>query len=662
MRETTRGRAGRRLAVFVTAAAALPVVALAPTPAQAAAAVTCASTGPTYAVDTAGNLLRQAMPTPLTGGTMPSPSTIDTGWSGYGQVMAGPDQELYGVKSDGLYLSRRTGSGTWDIHHKKISNNFGQYQQAADRDKITVDRAGHIWRLDENGALRWHKYYADTSSWYPGGDKIVDAEWSRYDAIVAGDEGVIYGREAATGSLYRSRYDFTSQRWTERHIRVSYSGWNTEGDLASLGGDTLLRVMPDGNLRYYRYDEDTDAWAVAAKVIGSDRWAGYRNVTAAPDTCSITADHTPPAPQITVEAHSTTSVLQASAGTVEYAYTDGIGRLVHGRQSDPSDFNSVQWTVVDDQEGFTGRPSLAEHSDGRLVLTAHNLNSDIWTRDQAAPAGADWSNWTDLAGRMAQHATTAELPDGRLVQFSVDADGRPWYRAEQEADGYFMSWLPLSGGSHTRPLTAVTVRDGIQLFGVNASGTLTTAHFSDGTLSAWTNLAGTGFTGTPAVVVYPGYRLAVFARDADGHIVHLAQSSEGAAFPGTWSQVGDKTFAGSPSVVISPLTGITEIMARADDGYLYNTGEQTQGSGTWRTWKQETYEAAATDPTAFTYTNASGPTWAFSYRTGTNQTRVYEASSATAFAAARTTAATAPPAPVFTAHALPAPTDEQSRP
>ncbi|MCZ9343079.1 tachylectin-related carbohydrate-binding protein, partial [Streptomyces sp. TRM76130] len=107
----------------MTAAAALPVVALAPTPAQAAAAVTCASTGPTYAVDTAGNLLRQAMPTPLTGGTMPSPSTIDTGWSGYGQVMAGPDQELYGVKSDGLYLSRRTSSGTWDIHHKKISNN-----------------------------------------------------------------------------------------------------------------------------------------------------------------------------------------------------------------------------------------------------------------------------------------------------------------------------------------------------------------------------------------------------------------------------------------------------------------------------------------------------------------------------------------------------------
>ncbi|MCZ9341117.1 hypothetical protein NGM37_25470, partial [Streptomyces sp. TRM76130] len=103
-------------------------------------------------------------------------------------------------------------------------------------------------------------------------------------------------------------------------------------------------------------------------------------------------------------------------------------------------------------------------------------------------------------------------------------------------------------------------------------------------------------------IVYPGYRLGVFTRDTDGHIVHLTQTAEGAAFPDTWSQVGDQTFAGSPSAVISPLTGITEIMARADDGYLYNTGEQTQGSGTWRTWNQETYETAATDPTAFAYT------------------------------------------------------------
>ncbi|KOV24075.1 hypothetical protein ADK58_21445, partial [Streptomyces sp. XY152] len=161
---------------------------------------------------------------------------------------------------------------------------------------------------------------------------------------------------------------------------------------------------------------------------------------------------------------------------------------------------------------------------------------------------------------------------GRLVQFAVDAGGRAWYRAEQAANGYFMSRLPLGGGSHTQPLTVVTVRDGIQLFGVNASGTVTTAHFSDGTLSAWTNLAGTGFTGTPAVVVHPGYRLAVFARDADGHIATMGQGTEGGAFPAAWSQVGDRTFAGSPSAVISPLTGITEIVARADDGFVYNTG------------------------------------------------------------------------------------------
>ncbi|KOV28086.1 hypothetical protein ADK58_12330, partial [Streptomyces sp. XY152] len=115
------------------------------------------------------------------------------------------------------------------------------------------------------------------------------------------------------------------------------------------------------------------------------------------------------------------------------------------------------------------------------------------------------------------------------------------------------------------------------------------------------------------------------------------------------------TFAGSPSAVISPLTGITEIVARADDGFVYNTGEQTQGSGTWRTWKQESFETAATDPTAFTCTNASGPTWAYSYRTNTNQTRVYAASSATTAFRGDSSEAKAEPAPVFEKHDLPAP-------
>ena len=91
--------------------------------------------------------------------------------------------------------------------------------------------------------------------------------------------------------------------------------------------------------------------------------------------------------------------------------------------------------------------------------------------------------------------------------------------------------------------------------------------------------------------------------------------------------------AGSPSAVISPLTGLTEIVVRGTDGYIHSTGETTQGSGVWRTWKSESFETSATEPTAFTYTNSSGPTWAYSFRTADNQTRVYQVQPSSAFAA-----------------------------
>jgi hypothetical protein len=157
------------------------------------------------------------------------------------------------------------------------------------------------------------------------------------------------------------------------------------------------------------------------------------------------------------------------------------------------------------------------------------------------------------------------------------------------------------------------------------------------------------------VVVYPGYRLGVFARNATGNVVTLSQASEGAAFPATWTRIGDRTTTGAPSAVISPLTGITEITARGDNGMIYNVGEESQGSGTWRSWQQVSFEESATDPTAFTYTNANGPTWAYSFRTNSNQTRVYEVEPTNSSFGIQSADGDAKPAPTFTRHELPGP-------
>jgi hypothetical protein len=645
-------RSARWTAIATAIAATLPLLVAVPGTAHAAEAASCTTTGPTYALDSAGKLLRYDMPTPLSGGNLDTPGQIDTGWTGYGRMLAGSAAQFYGIKADGLYLSHRVSStGTWDIHHKKISDAFGWLTKAEDRNQVTIDRGGWIWVLDNAGALRAYKYNSADGTWATNSGKIVDQGWDRYNLIVAADAGVIYGRSATDGKLYRSRYDFTSQRWVERHVVESLADWNqyTKG-ITSIGGDTLIGINATGQAHYYRFDENIRDFPVYKKTVGADGWDAYPNVSGAPDACRIVNNHTPAATPVPLESYTPNAVMQASDGKLELAYTDNIGRLVHGR-TDPADINGAQWTVISGQEAFTGTPSLSEHTDGRVVVTAHNTSGSVWQRNQTAKGAVDWSDWIDLAGAMGRHAVTGKTPTGLMTEFALDADGKPWYRIQQRANVDFMGWMPLSGTGFAGPLKAVTVRDGIQLFGKDSSGNLSTALFKeDGTLSAWTSLGNPAITGSVSVVVYPGYRMRLFATDTNGNVVTAGQSVEGGAY-GTWDSVSGVTAQGSPSAVISPLTGLTEIVVRGTDGSIYNTGETTQGSGQWRNWQQVSFEASATEPTAFTYTNPTGPTWAFTFRTSDNQTRIYQVQQTSALSAMRAAA----DAPDFKGDKLPAP-------
>ncbi|WP_406731733.1 tachylectin-related carbohydrate-binding protein [Streptomyces sp. NBC_01794] len=619
----------RRLTVVATAAAAaLPLLIALPGTAQAADAASCVAGGPTHAVNSAGSLLQYKLKSPIDGaGGYVNPTTIGSSWNLYPLVLSGPHGKFYLFKADGTYYGRRdNATGTWPVSVRKITSDFGWLADAADRNQVTVDRSGRMWVLLNNGQLNLYQYDGSGDVWNAastGG--VVDTGWNRYDLIAAADDGVIYGRSATDGKLYRSRYDATSQRWTERHVEVSTSDWRQFKSLSSNGGDTLLAVKTTGEAYYYRFDENNRTWPVNRVQVGTSGWQNLLSVSAAPDSCKILASHTPAAPARAQETYTRASVMQSSTGSLEIAYTDNIGRLVHGRMKDASNINDVQWTTLSGNENaFTGQPSLAEHTDGRVVVSAHNTSGSVWQRNQTAKSAADWGSWTDLAGAMAQQAVTAKTPSGLLAQFAADKDGKPWYRLQAAANGSFKGWMPLAGTGFTGPFTTVVVQDGIQLFGKDASGLLSTALFKDdGTLSAWTPLGAQAITGTPAPVVYPGYRIRVFATDPNGTVVSTTQSTAGGAY-GDWTPVGDLTAKGSPSAVISPLNGITEIVVRGADDTIYSTGETTQGSGAWRTWRSVSVETAATEPTAFAYTNASGPTWAYSFRTADNQTRIYQ--------------------------------------
>lgn len=617
----------------MSAAAAVPLVVAVPESARAAETASCTANGRTFVTNSVGDLLQYTMATPLTGSTFSAYTKVGAGWGSYGKVLAGPSGQFYAFKSDGTYYGHRTSTGTWDVNPKRVSTYLGWLANAADRDQATVDREGWLWVADNLGQLYAYRYDATIGT--TGGLRSLgrlDKGWERYNLITAGDAGVLFGR-TSDGKLYRSRYDYTSQRWIERHVLVGSAAWGNFEAVTGGGGDTLVTVNPTGEALYYRRDEATGTWPVVGKEVAAGGWHNFTNVTSAPDNCKLTTNHTPAAQPQQMESFSRTAVAQGSSGKLELAYTDNFGRLMHGR-TDPADINNIQWTPISVNDAFSGQPSLAQHADGRVVVTAHNASGNVWQRQQTAATGTDWAGWTDLGGAMAQHAVTAKTPGGLLVQFAVDAEGRPWYRIQVAANAETLSWMPLAGSGISGPLTAVPVRDGIQLFGRNASGALSTALFKqDGTLSAWTAIGTQATTGTPSVIVYPGYRMRIFATDANGKIVTTAQSAEGGTY-GAWTSVGDSAqdngtpvdplvVSGSPSAVLTAQT--VEIVVRASDGSIYNAGETSQGSGAWRPWQKVGQETAATEPTAFTYTGASGLTWAYVFRTAANQVRIFQA-------------------------------------
>ncbi|GGM45846.1 hypothetical protein GCM10012275_16070 [Longimycelium tulufanense] len=477
-----------------------------------------------------------------------------------------------------------------------------------------------------------------------------DVDKDGYADLLVGTPGKSYGTVKGAGAVYLFRggpreTDSTRSLRHGRRIAQFDVGERNEG------GDAFGSSLAMGDING---DGKMDA---AVGSVGEATTGKPRSGTAT----ALTKLARPIRSDVAVEQFSRTSAMQASplpgaaAGTLEYAYTDNIGRLLHGHQPDPDNVNSVRWTVISENEAFTGQPALTEQADGKLQIFGHNATGPMWTRTQATKNPPEWASWSPVEGAMAAHATTARQEDGAVVAFASDADGVLWALPQGGANGSYTSWLSLGLAGFGGTLTAVPVSGGIQVFGLGSDGTLRTVRYADRTLSDCTVLSDPGLTGIPAVVVYPGSKIQVFVRGGDGSILTKKQDDTG-SFPQTWDRVGTFTAAGSPSALISPASGKVEVVARGTDGGIYSTGETVQGSGEWRDWSKITFDfdKAATDPTAFAYANANGPTWAFVFRNSDNQSRLYNVTSS--FGAAMTmTRGAAREGEAFTAVTLPTP-------
>jgi serine/threonine protein kinase len=117
------------------------------------------------------------------------------------------------------------------------------------------------------------------------------------------------------------------------------------------------------------------------------------------------------------------------------------------------------------------------------------------------------------------------------------------------------------------------------------NGTLIAARFTIGSWSAWTTLpGGPAYTGDPAVATAKDGRLIVFARAETGQVAEIWQTSPGSA---SWQgpiPLGTTITHSSPAVVIWP-GGHLEVFALLSDAHVgYVSQSSTSGGGTWTGW------------------------------------------------------------------------------
>ncbi|NJP92521.1 hypothetical protein HCN51_24125 [Nonomuraea sp. FMUSA5-5] len=441
-------------------------------------------------------------------------------------------------------------------------------------------------------------------------DLVIGAPGKAYGAAGAGAAFLFRGGAPAAGS--------TAGLTTGRRVTQTDAG-----DVAE-GGDNFGSAAALGDL-----NKDGKAEAVVGSP-GEGPGGGPASGTAVvlSGLVRTAAAPVPLEPYTPTAALQATPVQGATLGPLEYAYTDNIGRLLHGHQPDPDNFGSVQWTVISGTEAYAGGPALGEQADGRLQIAAHDSAGPVWTVTQATKNTPAWEAWRPGDIAMASPPVIGKLEDGRPVAFAVDTAGLLWALPQTAAAGPYTSWISLgvAGLSGATPVAA-TVSGGIRLFVLDSAGVLRTMVYANGAVTGCTSISDPGLTATPAAVVYPGSRIRLFVRGADGTVLTKRQDDTG-AFPDAWEQVPGLTAAGRPSALLSPLSGKTEIVARTADGMIHSTGETVQGSGTWRPWQQVTFagDESATDPTAFAFSNAGGSSWAFLYRNADHQTRVYQVS------------------------------------
>ncbi|GAA2525106.1 hypothetical protein GCM10010201_24750 [Pilimelia columellifera subsp. columellifera] len=595
------------------------------------AAVKCTGSGtiflPVKEADGATRLRVYSVSAPgTTEAAMGSFTLSGVGWDKFGNLFGGPGGRLYAVHpTDGLFRYRWSGT-QWTEQRVNMSASFQTYAKEAHRNRITVDSRGDIYLIDTKGPLRHYRYDEAAKKWTIYG-QVLATGWDKYDAVTAVAPGVLVAR-TPEGVTSWHRYDIDGQRWLVRDRTVG-SGWGVfKRGLVSAGGGTLFGLEDNGRVMHYRYDPVKQGWPVAKVVVGSGFGVEHSDIAAVTDTCS---DDLPNVPDVNVPQRvgSRIAAYRApKASELDIAVTDNAGFIRHAKISG----SAAQWSTISGEQAFADTPAIVPDAKGILSVYGHSRNGNVYEMTQTAEGSPQFKAPTSMGGELASATASVRLVDGRLAMFGVGENGRLRAREQEGSpDGMLLPWIELDSPKLAVTPQAVARADGsVELVGIDVTGTVHSARYQSQSIGAWSSLGGDGFTGRPAAVSMPGPRLRVFARTAGGSIVSQLQHQDG-AFPQKWEPLGNLTTVGSPAAVIDGSDSTVTVVARTEDGGVFQATETAAGSGQWKAWARvnPAGERAATDVTLSNLAVNGVESWGVLFLTTDNDLRLwYKASGA----------------------------------
>jgi uncharacterized protein (TIGR03437 family) len=348
-------------------------------------------------------------------------------------------------------------------------------------------------------------------------------------------------------------------RWAPAFIFLTAACFSANAQWSDLGGSVNGKVTAaknaDGRLEAFARWSDNSVHVNVQSSAGSAQWSGWTAIGG-----SISSDPIP-------------AVNQDGRLDVFAIGTDNA--IWHSEQTAAGSGTWTAWASL----GGQGRqdPWVLRNADGRLEVFIFTTDFHMWHVWQNSPDGS-WNSGDEIVGNLVSSPTAALNPDGRVIVFTGDDDGKDWWTIQNSTGADSWSpWFCLLGGTVTSPLVATNKDSTIEIFAVRSDNTVwTSTQDSPGSYNYtdWAPIGGS-VQGDLAVTANADGRLELFGRGTDNALWHTVQSSPGGTWSG-WTSLGG-TISAPPSATLDA-SGLIHVFAASGSGSAVTIAQSSPGS------------------------------------------------------------------------------------